>query len=398
MPLSDVKIRNLKPKNKNYKLADGGGLFLLVKPVGKYWRYSYRFHGKQKTLALGVYPEVGLKKARQKHVEARLLLAERIDPCAHKQALKRASHAQTVNTFEAIAREWHSKQVANWSDQHAHIILRRLELNIFPWLGKLAPSLIKPPEILQALRKVEARGAVETAHRILQTCGQVFRYAVAVGLCDSDPCRDLRGALSKVRGSHYAAITEPIKIAPLLQAIQAYQGRFISCCALQLLPLLFTRPGELRQAKWDEIDLKAKLWTIPAHKMKMKADHFVPLSQQALAILEKIQPLTAQRSPYVFPSLRNAQQAMSDNTLNSALRRLGYAKTEMSAHGFRAMARTNLDEILGFRIEVIEMQLAHAVRDANGRAYNRSQYIEERKRMMQAWADWLDNLSQQFES
>ncbi len=392
MPLTDVKIRNLKRQDKTYKLSDGGGLFLLIKPIGKYWRYSYRFNGKQKTLSIGVYPEIPLKKARQKHAEARLLLADGIDPSAHKQAQKQARKAEALNSFEALAREWHSKQVPHWSEKHAHILLRRLEANVFPWLGNRPPGQIKPPEVLQVLRKVEARGAVDTAHRVLQVCGQVFRYAVAIGLADSDPCRDLRGALSKVRGSHYASITEPIKIGPLLQALHAYQGRFITCCALQFLPLVFTRPGELRNARWDEIDFDKALWLIPAHKMKMKTDHLVPLSKQALSILEKLKPVTARHSPYVFHAMHQRQQPLSDNTLNTALRRMGYSKDEMSAHGFRAMARTNLDEILGYRIEAIEMQLAHAVRDANGRAYNRTQYLDERREMMQAWADWLDGL------
>ncbi len=393
MALSDTSIRKAKPADKDYKLRDEKNLYLLVKKNGgKYWRYDYRFQDKRKTLAMGVYPDTSLKEAREAHQAARKLLAGGIDPSTQKQAEKQASKEQGLNSFEIVAREWYGKQLPAWSEKHALTVLQRLEYNIFPSLGHQPIATITPPQILKVLRQIEGRGAVETAHRIMQVCGQIFRYAVASGKAESDPTRDLRGALSPVQSKHYASITEPVKIAPLLQTIQAYEGTFTIRCAIRLLPYLFVRSGELRYMEWQEIDLDAALWAIPASKMKMKADHLVPLSRQAIAILQEIKPLTQHCSRYVFHSLRTTQRPISDNTLNGALRRMGISKDEMTAHGFRAMARTNLDEILGFRIEVIEMQLAHAVHDANGRAYNRTQYLEERRRMMQVWADWLDSL------
>ncbi len=393
MALSDITVRKAKPTDKDYKLRDEKNLYLLVKKNGgKYWRYDYRFQDKRKTLALGIYPDIPLKKARELHQAARQQLADGIDPSAYKQSLKRSSQEQAANSFEIIAREWHTKQLPTWTEGHAKTVMRRLEVNIFPWIGNKPIAQIKPPDILELLRKIEERGAVETAHRILQSCGQIFRYAVGGGRIDSDPCRDLRGQLPPVKSDHHAAIIEPSKIATLMQSLQTYNGMFITRCAIQLLPYVFVRPGELRNAEWTEIDLDTALWKIPAEKMKMKADHLVPLSHQAVAILQNIKPLTQHCSRYVFHSLRTTQRPISDNTLNSTLRRMGFSKEEMTAHGFRAMARTNLDEVLKFRFEVIEMQLAHAVRDANGRAYNRTQYLDERRCMMQAWADWLDGL------
>jgi len=390
--LSDTSIRKAKPADKDYKLRDEGNLYLLVKASGgKYWRFDYRYLDKRKTLALGTYPDISLE-AREAHQAARKLLANGIDPSAYKQSVKQPKQQQAANSFELIAREWHTKQSATWGKKHASIVLRRLEQDIFPWLGSQPIASITPPQLLKALRQIEQRGANETAHRIMQVCGQVFRYAVATGKAETDPTRDLRGALSPVKASHLSAITEPAKIPVLPRAIQTHQGTFITRCAIQLLPHVFTRPGELRNMEWQEIDLDAALWSIPANKMKMQSDHLVPLSQQALAILKEIQPLTQHCSNFVFHSLRTTQRPISGNTLTAALRRMDFASEEMTAHGFRAMARTNLDEILGFRIEVIEMQLAHTVRDANGRAYNRTQYLEERRRMMQSWADWLDGL------
>jgi len=392
MALSDTSIRKAKPTDKDYKLRDGGNLYLLVrKNGGKYWRYDYRFQEKRKTLAIGVYPDISLKQARELHQAARQQLANGIDPSAFKQSLKQANQEQAANSFEIVAREWLVKQQATWSADYAKRVLQRLEADVFPWIGNKPIAQIKPPELLKITQRIEQRGAVDMAHRVLQSCGQIFRYAVGGGRVESDPTRDLRGQLTPRKPQHYASITEPTKIAPLMRSIQGYEGSFITRCAIQLLPYLFVRSGELRHMQWQEIDLDAALWAIPAEKMKMKADHLVPLSRQAVAILQEIQPLT-QCSDFVFHSVRTTQRPISDNTLIAALRRMGYSKEEMTPHGFRAMARTNLDEILGFRFEVIEMQLAHAVRDANGRAYNRTQYLEERQRMMQVWADWLDGL------
>ncbi|SEH06685.1 tyrosine-type recombinase/integrase [Candidatus Venteria ishoeyi] len=392
MSLTDIQIRNVKPKDKPYKLSDGKGLYLLINKAGKYWRYGYRFSGKQKTLALGVYPETTLQQARLKLADARLLLADGVDPSTYKQAQKQANKLDAENSLEMVARDWFGRTQSKWTKGYADATIKRLEKDIFPWLGNKPITDIKPPDVLRVLRRIESRGANETAHRMLQICGMFFRYAVATGVLESDPCRDLRGALAPVKRKHHPSITDPANIAPLMQVIRDYEGELVTRCALKLLPLVFVRPGELRQAEWSEIDLGEALWSIPASKMKMKADHLIPLSSQAVEILREIQPLTQQTSRYVFPSIRSNSRPMSENTINAALRRLGYTKEQMTGHGFRAMARTNLDEILRFRIEVIEMQLAHAVRDANGRAYNRTQYIDDRQRMMQAWADWLDDL------
>jgi integrase len=391
MALSDTKIRNTKPKARQYKLSDGGGLFLLVASSGgKWWRFSYRFDGKQKTLSMGVYPDVSLSQARERRDAARKQVADGIDPGQARKALK-AAKVQDENTFEVVAREWFGKFSVNWAPSHAGKIKTRLEKDLFPYIGERPIIDIKAPELLMVLRRIESRGAIDTAHRARTNCGQIFRYAVATGRAERDPAADLRGALPPTKEKHLPAITDPEKAAGLLRAIDGYQGSFVTRCALKLAPLVFVRPGELRQMEWAEIDLEAAEWNIPAKKMKMGEPHLVPLSKQAVDILREIQPLTG-AGRYVFPSPRTSKRPMSDNCILSALRRMGFEKSEMTGHGFRAMARTILDEVLHIRPDYIEHQLAHAVRDPNGRAYNRTAHLQERRKMMQTWADYLDYL------
>ena len=386
--LSDTAVRNAKPTQKPRKLSDGRGLYLLITPAGgKLWRFKYRFDGKEKLLALGVYPEVSLKLARQRREEAREQLAQDIDPMAARQAAKAAT--EHPGNFEAVTREWFTRHSSNWAPSHSDKIIRRFERDVFPWLGTRPVGEITAPELLAVVRRIEERGSLETAHRALQTCGQVFRYAVATGRALRDPTGDLRGALPPARGSHFAAVTEPTEVGTLLRALDKYSGTFTVCCALRLAPLVFVRPGELRTALWSDIDLTAGLWSYEVPKTGTA--HVVPLSSQAVSILQELQPLTG-RSRYVFPSARSADRPMSENAVLAALRRLGIPKDQMSGHGFRAMARTILDEILGFRPEWIEQQLAHAVRDPLGRAYNRTAHLEGRRTMMQSWSDYLDQL------
>jgi integrase len=400
-PLSDIKIKNAKPKDKDYKLSDGFGLYLLITPTGgKLWRFQYRYVGKQKLLSFGSYPEISLADARHRREDARKLLANGIDPGAVKKAQKASRADSAANSFEVVAREWHEKFKTSWSTSHAHVTITRLERDIFPWIGKRPISEIDPPEVLAVLRRIESRGAGETARRMKIVCGQVFRYAVATGRAKRDPTPDLKGALKPVMSRHMAALTDPKEVAALLRAIDDYKGSFVVKCALQLAALFFVRPGELRQAEWSEIDLEATEWNIPIDRMKLPLKtkqerkgqaHLVPLSSQAITILQALQPLTGHRK-YVFPSHRSPLRPMSDNAVLSALRRMGFAKDEMSGHGFRAMARTILDEVLQVRPDFIEHQLAHAVRDPNGRAYNRTAHLNERRKMMQIWADYLDGL------
>lgn len=390
MPLNDVKIRNAKPKDKAYKLADEKGLFLHVTTKNqKYWRLKYRYAGKEKLLAFGVYPEITLSEAREKRDDARKLLSNNIDPSENKKAIKTSIHNKAANNFEVITREWFAKQTQNWSATHTDRTLRRFEKDIFPWLGHRPITEITAPELLTLLRRIEERGAVETAHRALSNCSQVFRYAIATGRAERDPSPDLRGALPPVKGTHFAATIDPQSFAGLLRAIDAYEGTLIVKSALKLAPLVFVRPGELRQAKWSEIDFEKAEWRYIV--TKTNTPHIVPLSKQALAILEELYPLTG-RGTYLFPSARTTERPMSDNAILGALRRAGISKEEMTGHGFRATARTLLDEVLGIRPDFIEHQLAHAVRDPNGRAYNRTAHLEERKKMMQQWADYLDKL------
>jgi integrase len=392
MPLSDTTIKNAKPNaDKAYKLPDEKGMYLLVNPNGsKYFRLKYRFGGKEKVLALGVYPDTSLKQAREKRDEARKQLADGIDPSENRKAVKSSKAESAANSFEIIAREWGGKKVDTWADKNNRS-KRMLERNIFPWLGGKPIADILPKDILECLRRVEDRGTIETAHRTLQICGQVYRYAVATGRAERDITPDLRGALPPAKGEHFAAITEPKQVAELLRAIDSYQGSLPAVCALKLAPLVFVRPGELRAAEWQHIDLDAKEWRY--YVSKTAVQHIVPLSTQAVAILEELRPFSG-HGRFVFPSERTPRgdRCMSDNTLNAALKRLGYGKDVMTAHGFRAMARTILDEVLGVRPDFIEHQLAHAVKDPNGRAYNRTAHLPERHKMMQQWANYLDGL------
>jgi integrase len=391
MALTANKAKAAKPIDKPFKLSDGGGLYLLVQPNGsKYWRLDYRFAGKRKTLAVGVYPDVSLLDARDKRDKARKLLADGIDPGENKKAVKMAGENRAANSFEVVAREWHGKFSPGWAATHSSKIIRRLEENIFPWLGARPIAEITAPELLACIRRIEARGILETAHRTLQHCGQVFRYAVQTGRAERDPSGDLRGAIPPVKDKgHFAAVTEPKQVAELLRTLDGYQGSFVVSCALRLAPLVFVRPGELRKAEWADFDLDAAEWRYRV--TKTKTDHVVPLSSQAVAILRELYALTGD-GRYVFPGARSNGRAMCDNAVLAAMRRMGIGKDEMSGHGFRAMARTVLDEVLGIRPELIEHQLAHAVRDPLGRAYNRTTYLPERKKMMQQWADYLDGL------
>lgn len=391
MALTDTFVRQVKHSGAaaGDKYADGHGLYLLVTASSKYWRLNYRFLGKQKTLALGVYPAVTLAKARKRRSEAREQLAEGIDPSHAKRAIRQAQVIAAASTFEAVARDWLKKTAANRAASTQEKIQTWLEKNVFPWIGNKPISTIGPRDVLAAVHKIEARGAVDSAHRVKQICGQVFRFAVATGLAERDVTVDLKGALGAVPRTHYAAITDPRKVGDLLRAIHSYTGHPYAAAALKLSPLVFVRPGELRSAEWAEIDLDAGEWRIPGQKMKMGVDHIVPLSTQAQDVLRSLQPLTG-HGKYVFPSIRSRARCMSENTINAALRNMGYSKDVMTAHGFRAMARTILDEVLGERVDLIEHQLAHAVKDPNGRAYNRTAHLPARREMMQRWADYLD--------
>ena len=390
MPLTDSAVRNAKKREKPAKLSDERGLYLLVNAVGKYWRFDYRFAGKRKTLALGVYPDVSLATARERRDEARRQLARDIDPSMARRIHRTAIVERAANSFEAVAREWHQRYKRNWAESTAAGILRRLELDVFPWIGGRPIAEITPPELLAVLRRIESRGALETAHRVHQNSSQIFRYAVATGRAERDPAADLRGALPPVRAKHHAAITDPKGVGPLLRAISGYGGSFVAKCALRLAPLVFVRPGELRQAEWAECDLDSAEWRIPAERMKMRTPHIVPLSTQAVAILREIHAVTG-RGRYVFPGARSNARPMSENTVNAALRRLNYGSEQMTGHGFRSMASTLLNEA-GWHRDAIERQLAHAERDEVRAAYNYAEHLPERRRMMQAWSDYLSSL------
>ena len=392
--LTNTAILNAKPASKPLKLFDGGGLFLLVTPSGgKWWRLKYRYLQKEKLISLGTYPEVSLKEAREKREQARKLLAAGTDPGANRKAFKVEQMDRQGNSFEVVAREWLNKKSGIWELSHSSKVIRRLERDVFPWIGKRPIAEITPPELLGLLRRIEDRGVPETAHRALQNCGQVFRYAIATGRATYNIAGDLRGALSPVKEGHFAAITDPKEVGELLWAIDGYKGNLVTKCALRLAPLVFLRPGELRKAEWSEINFEKAEWVIPAMRMKLKrqGDHLVPLSRQALAILQELHPVTGE-GRYVFPGGRSSGRPMSDNAILAAMRRMGISKEQMTGHGFRAMARTILDEVLHIRPDYIEHQLAHAVRDPNGRAYNRTAHLPERKKMMQKWADYLDEV------
>ena len=390
MALTDTKIRTARPREKPFKLFDDRGLFLLVTPTGgKWWRFKFRFGDKEKLLSLGTYPDVSLKVARERRDDARRLLAAGGDPSERRKAEKCAQANRDHNSFEVVAREWYAKHSPNWAEHHADRIIRRFERDIFPWIGGRPIAEIIAPELLSVVRRIEGRGALETAHRALGNCGQVFRYAVATGRAARDPSGDLRGALPPVKGEHFAATTEPKRIAEILRAMDGYEGTLTVRCAMRLAPLVFVRPGELRSAEWGHIDLESAEWRYTV--TKTNTPHIVPLSRQAVDILREIHPLTG-KGRYVFPGARSGHRPMSDNAILAAMRRMGIGKDEMSGHGFRAVARTILDEVLGIRPDYIEHQLAHSVRDPNGRAYNRTAHLAERKKMMQVWADYLDSL------
>jgi integrase len=392
MILTDTAARHARPREKAYKLSDGHGLYLQVEPSGsKLWRLKYRFNEKEKRLSFGAYPSVTLARARECQLEARGLLGRGIDPGEYKKQNRRSAVVASANTFEAVAREWFLKFSSVWAKSHSSKVLLRLENDVLPWLGSRPIASIEADELLETIRRTEARGALETAHRCLGYCGQIFRYAIATGRGKRNPAADLRGALTPVRTTHFASIIDPDGVGGLLRAIDGYHGSLLTRCALRLAPLTFVRPGELRKAEWAHFDFVAAEWRIPGERMKMGRDLIVPLSRQALEVLRELYPLTG-HGQYLFPSVQSAFRPMSENTVNAGLRRLGYTGDEMTGHGFRAMARTILDEVLGYRVEWIEHQLAHEVRDHNGRAYNRTAFLQGRKDMMQGWADYLDGL------
>lgn len=395
MALTDATIRNAKPAVKQYKLADGAGLYLLVTPAGgKLWRLKYRMAGKEKLAAFGAYPEVSLAEARKRRDEAREQIAASKDPSREKRRAKIRQRAEAMNTFAIISAEYCAKRKKDGQDGWAPATAKRSEYllsRLNAALGSLPIGEIEPADILAAVRKIEAKGTLESAKRTLQLAGMVFRYAVATARLASDPTRDLRGALATPKVTHYAAILEPVKVGELLRAIDGYESLGITRLALQLAPHVFVRPGELRHARWDEIDLDGALWTIPAEKTKMRKDHRVPLSRQAVAILREIHALTGPAG-YVFPSVRTRARPMSENTLNAGLRRLGYASDEMTAHGFRAMAATLLNESGKWHPDAIERALAHGDADKVRAAYTRGAYWQERVEMAHWWSDHLDAL------
>jgi integrase len=390
MPLTDVTVRTAKPRDKTYKLSDSGGLYVEVTPAGgKRWRWKYRVAGREKLLSMGVYPDVTLAAARARRDDARKLLASGVDPSVHRQAAKVAQAESAANSFEVVAREWLLKHQSGWVESHSSRVIARMEMDVFPYIGSRPIAEITPPELLKVLRRIEERGALETAHRARTSCGQVFRYAIATARAERDISAELKGALPPVKVQHMASVTDPTLVGPLLRVLDGYRGTLAVRCALRLAPLVFARPGELRTAEWADIDLERAEWrrlVTKGHK-----DHIVPLATQAISILKELYPLTG-RGKYVFAGARSISRPMSENTVNAALRRLGIPKEELSGHGFRAMARTILDEVHGVRIDLIEHQLAHEVKDPLGRAYNRTSHLPARRKMMQDWADYLDKL------
>jgi integrase len=385
MSLTDTAIRNAKPREKAYKIFDQKGLYLEVHPNGsKLWRFRYRFVDKESRVALGAYPQVMLATAREKQLEAQRLLDKGVEPGEHKKQAKRAAKVAAANSFEAVAREWFAKFSTKWAESHSSKVLLRLDNDLIPWLGSRPIASIEADELLVTIRRVENRGALDTAHRCLGTSSQIFRYAIATSRARRNPAADLRGALPPVPDdNHFPSITDPDKVGELLRAIDGYKGNLTTLCALRLSPLVFLRPINLRKLRWEYINLAAA---------KMREDLIVPLARQGVAILQEIYPLTL-KTGFVFPCEGKKGRPMSGNTVNGALRRLGYATDEeMTGHGFRAMARTILDEVLEFRVEWIDMQLAHKVKDPNGRAYNRTAFLDGRRQMMQRWADYLDSL------
>ena len=391
MSLTDIAIKGAKPKDKPYKLSDGGGLYLEVAPSGgKWWRYKFRFGGKELRLSLGTYPDVGLKDARARHAVERKKLSDGINPADNRKAEKTASKLAATNSFEVVAKEWAKSYFTNKTASHQDRTMRRLESYIFPWLGNKAMSEINAPQILEVVKRIENLNKLETAHRTLQATSQVFRYAVQTGRALRDPCVDLRGALPATVVKHMAAFTEPKEIAELLRAIDGFTGSFTVQTALKLSPLVFTRPSELRTAKWADIDLEAKEWRYRVSKTNTM--HLVPLSTQAAKFFSDMHPVSG-HGEFVFQGGHDPKKPMSAAAINAALKRMGYdTQQDITAHGFRAMARTILHERLNIDPYIIEHQLAHKVPDALGAAYNRTKFIEQRTAMMQDWADYLDEL------
>ncbi len=390
MPLTDLELRKLKPTGRRRRFFDAGGLYLELSPTGGcWWRLKYRYLGKEKRLSLGTYPEVSLKDARFKRDDARKLLRQGIDPSAVRRAERAAGVERAANSFEIVAREWLDKQSAVFVPDHAKRVKSLFETDLFPWLGKRPVAEITAPELLGVLRRIEGREALDTAHRARAHCGQVFRYAIATGRAERDPSADLRGALPPATGGHFAAITEPTRAGELLRMLWGHEGTPVVNAAVKLAPLLFVRPGELRTARWADIDMVNGEWRFIASKTE--THHIVPLATQAVAILRELHRTTG-AGQYVFPSERGPSRPMSSAAVLAAMRSMGIPSEEMSGHGFRAMARTMLDEQLHFPVDIIEHQLAHNVRDPLGRAYNRTAHLPERRRMMQEWADYLDKL------
>lgn len=393
MPLNALTVQSAKPKDKSYKLSDGRGLYLEISPSGgKWWRYKYRFDGKEKRISLGTYPDISLAKARDNHIAARKLLAEGIDPSEDRKSKKAIKKINAENSFEQVARAWWKSHMQNKAASHKDKVIRRFELYLFPWIGNKPISDITSPQILEVIRRIEKLNIAETAHRTLQTAGQVFRYAVQNGYALRDVTVDLKGAIPPTTTKHMAAFTEPKQIAELLRAIDGFKGTLTVQCALKLSPLVFVRPSELRQARWKDIDLDAGQWCYLVSKTK--TDHLVPLSTQAVEILRTIQPLSG-HGEYVFQGGHSPLRPMSEAAINAALKRMGYdTQSEITGHGFRAMARTILHERLNIDPHIIEHQLAHKVPDTLGAAYNRTKFIDQRKIMMQSWADYLDALKE----
>ncbi len=396
MPLTDTALRSAKPENKPVKLYDSGGLYLEVAPSGgKWWRLKYRIDGKEKRISLGVYPAVSLKDARERRNEAKEQLAHGRDPSDEKKATKVAAIAEKrerENTFEAVAREWFASYSPTLSEKHAKKLQRYLENAIFPIFGSKGVSLVEPSDILEVARPKEAKGRIETAHKICQLCGQVLEFAKITGRVKYNVGAGLSRALQPIRSQSYAAITEPKAIGMLLRNIDAHEGYFSIKYFLKIIPYVFTRPSELRLAEWKEFDMETLLWRIPAKRMKMRREHTVPLAPQVVALLRELRELSG-NSMYLFPSTRAKTDTISDVGPLAALRTLGYTKEQMCLHGFRAMASTRLNE-MGFRADVIEAQLAHKEPDAVRLAYNRAEYTEERRKMMKEWADYLESLKE----
>lgn len=395
MALTDIKVKTAKAREKPYKLSDEKALYLLVNSNGsKLWRYKYRIDGKEKHLALGAYPDVTLLKAREKRDEARKLVASGQDPNELKKAQKASRLDRAANSFEVVARRWHSKGKSKWSESYSKKVIQLLERDLFPWVGAKPVAALEAPEFLAVARRLEARGIVDTAHRAMQISSQVMRFSVAEGLANRDPVGDLRGALQSAKTEHMASVTDPVRVGEILRMFDSFKGSYQVMQALRLAPLVFTRPGELRHAKWKDIDLDAALWSIPAEFMKMREPHLVPLSTQAVSILRDMHPFSGHLE-HVFPGGRDPNRPMSDAAINAAMRRLGIdTQRELTGHGFRAMARTILHERLEFPPEVIEVQLAHKAPGPLGAAYARAKFIDKRKVMMQAWADYLHKLKQ----